>query len=505
MSITPEARDPGRTTTHAEVEALVDCALRRDRRLRRVDFGRSTEGRSLFAVLAADPPCEDLAAARARGRPAVLLLANIHGGEVDAKEAAIGLLHGIAAGRHEAWLQSLIVAIVPDLNPDGNDAISLDSRPEQAGPPLAGRRTNGQDLDINRDFVKLESPEARGVVRLLRDLDPVLVIDGHTTDGTYHGYDLTFAGPLSPATDPEILGWTRESFLPGVQARARKAGIETFDYGNLEGTDAETGLPQWVSFDPRPRFLTNHIGLRNRPAFLSESYAHAPFLARIRSSRLVFIAVLDEATARRSELVALVEAADARARAGLPALPRGRRLVAGETIELLLGSVAERQDPVTGACWLEDTGERSRIAVRARVHFEAEELVPLPRAYALLPEAAAAARILDLHGVESVPAPPGELDAEFFLVTAVHRSAKPFQGARETRVEGRWEGRRCALPDGTILVPVAQRLGRLAAHLLDPRHDDGLLTWEKLPPAEVGSFLPVLRILGDPRPTQSAR
>jgi len=94
-----------------------------------------------------------------------------------------------AQGRHPGYRS--------DFNPDGNEKLG-NHRPAQAGPPLVGTRANGQESTSNRDFIKLESPEVRALVRFLNRWDPAVVIDCHTTNGSYHRYALTYEGGRCP-------------------------------------------------------------------------------------------------------------------------------------------------------------------------------------------------------------------------------------------------------------------------------------------------------------------
>ena len=114
-------------------------------------------------------------------------------------------------------LSRVIVIVAPLYNADGNERISLDHRPEQFGPlGGVGTRENANGLDLNRDFMKLEATESRALVKLLNDWDPHLVIDLHTTNGSYHGYHLTYAPTLAVGADPRIVSFTRDTLLGGA-------------------------------------------------------------------------------------------------------------------------------------------------------------------------------------------------------------------------------------------------------------------------------------------------
>ena len=82
--------------------------------------------------------------------------------------AGLGVWREIAAGDHDAWFEDVVLLIAPIYNADGNERIQLTNRPGQNGPYGGmGQRPNAQQLDLNRDHMKLESPEARSVVRMM--------------------------------------------------------------------------------------------------------------------------------------------------------------------------------------------------------------------------------------------------------------------------------------------------------------------------------------------------
>jgi hypothetical protein len=241
-----------------------------------------------MAVLAS-PPSSDAADARRTGRPRVLVLANIHAGEVEGKEAALIVARRLAIGDLRSMLSRVIVIVAPLYNADGNERISLDHRPEQFGPlGGVGTRENANGLDLNRDFMKLEATESRALVKLLNDWDPHLVIDLHTTNGSYHGYHLTYAPTLAVGADPRIVSFTRDTLLGGASHIMADRGWRTYFYGNFTlegqlGREQERppgpggGAGAWRTFDARPRFVTNGIGLRNRISVLSEAYSYLSF------------------------------------------------------------------------------------------------------------------------------------------------------------------------------------------------------------------------------------
>ena len=176
----------------------------------------------------ADPPVKTAAEAARSGKLVCLMIGNIHAGEVCGKEALPMLLREVFAGPHPPLLKDVILAVAPIYNADGNERVSKTNRPGQVGPEEGmGQRANARGLDLNRDFIKLEAPETRGLVRFLNEWNPHLFIDTHTTNGSHHRYTITYEGPKNPAGDPRIVGFMRQTFFPEVSAAFEKrTGIE---------------------------------------------------------------------------------------------------------------------------------------------------------------------------------------------------------------------------------------------------------------------------------------
>src|SRR5947209_7529325 len=155
------------------------------------------------------------------------------------------------------------------------------NRPRQGGPPEVGVRVNSQGLDLNRDYVKLESPEVRALVRFFNKWDPAVFVDCHTTNGSFHRYTLTYEGSRCPAGDPKLVTLVQDEMLPEVGKRMEKeTGYKSYYYGNFS---ADRG--RWETVPPTPRYGTHYAGLRNRVSILSESYSYAPFKDRVLASK----------------------------------------------------------------------------------------------------------------------------------------------------------------------------------------------------------------------------
>ena len=497
------------TTGHGEVVRFVALAADRSERIHATTFGTTVEGRPLPLAVVGDTADARPASVVGAGRLRVWLQGAVHGGEVAGKEALLMLLRDLAAGGHAEWSSSLVLLVAPVCNADGHERMGPDTRPYQLGPVAgAGERTNAQGLDLNRDHMKLESPEARALVRAYAAWDPHVVIDLHTTNGSEHAYHLTYAPPLHPNTHPGIDALLRGEWLPAIsRAVERSDGWLFYYYGNLPF--AAGAAPSWRTFDHRPRFNNNYVGLRNRVALLGEAYAYAPFDERIRASLRFVEEALAFAHDRADAIAALVERADAETVAGAPLATRAVPARSDDPVEILLGRTEEVPNPYTRAPMRRrlDVAEPTRMYEYGAFTAADDGREPAPAAYYVPAGLTAVVDLLAAHGVDGAPlAADTTLPVQEFVVRTSSVAGRPFQGHRERVVTGAWTPAERLVPAGALVVPVAQPLGRLVYALLEPRSDDGVVNWNLVDDHvdAAGSVYPILRRPAEPRPPRDA-
>lgn len=468
------------TARHEDVQALCRALDDASGLIALDEIGKSEEGRGIPALILADPPIKSLAEVKedAGERLTAIAFGDIHAGEVCGKEALPILARDlIGEGEHPSLLKDLVLILIPILNPDGNERISKENRPEQVGPEEGvGIRENAKGLDLNRDWTKLESAEIRAFTRLLNRVDPQLVVDTHATNGSHHQYTITFEGPKHPAS-ASLRDYARGIMLPEVSRNLQaKHGWKSFFYGNFNGDKT-----LWTSYPAEPRYGTNLMGVRGHLALLSEAYAYASYKDRVLATRDFVRALLDHAAAHKAKLKEMHKAARQAPRPGTPiALRTEARPLPGKVEILGDGPGDERR--AYEVTWVND---------QAGILF-----AEIPAAYAIPAEAAEAINTLKRHGlaVEELREDI-EVDGSRERITAVAQGERPFQGHRTTRVETAPEPGPVALKAGTLIVRTDQPRGSLAALLLEPRSEDGLLTWNAFDSLlKAGEFSPVIRL-----------
>jgi hypothetical protein len=483
------------TSTHADVIAFLDSLERAapGQMLRGV-IGNSEGGLALPYVVVSRPLVRSAAAARATGRPIVYVQGNIHGGEIEGKESLQAILRDLVRDPKANVLDSIVLVVVPIYNADGNEQFGPQERQRgsQNGPARIGQRPNGAQLDLNRDYIKVEAPETRASLTMFAAWDPDVFVDLHTTNGSFHGYALTYSPSLHPAAMVGGLApagaWTRDTLLPELRARVRaRRNVETFDYGNFrgefEGRDDPTKLAKggWETYEHKPRFGSNYYGLRNRVSVLSEAYSHDPFARRVEATTAFVAELLSYVADHRPTLLARTRGASTVAvgaevpvRAVMTRSPFNAPVLV-EALEATGDSVRTESGLRPG---LRRTHQFTPVTMPVYDRFDATLTRTLPHAWMLAPGHESAIERLRAHGVRMATlAAPVRVRGERFVLDSVLRAPRPFQGHQEVRVAGRWVAEWIDLPAGTIVVPADQPLALLAMILLEPVSDDGLTTW----------------------------
>jgi hypothetical protein len=488
------------TSSYDDVLTFLDSLQRVSSDLRVETLATSPEGRRVPYVITGHPLVLTPADAHRAGKPIVYLQANIHAGEVEGKEAAQMLLRDLTVGPLRPLLQRLTLLVVPIYNVDGNERWGPGerNRPGQNGPELVGQNPNGQGLNLNRDYVKMEAPETRGSTSLIESWDPDLFIDLHTTNGSYHGYVLTYAPGLNPNPTPSTT-LIRDRVLPLIQRRMlQKYGEKTFSYGNFRNQNPDSLTQGWETYDARPRFGTNWMGLRGRPAILSEGYSNAPFEVRVHATYDFVHEILDYVADQGGSLHAAITASEHQR----PDSVIVRSVLAPPIMQEVIAEITtEAGEGAGGYARRKRTGIYKTIRMPVFDRFTAAHKEASPAAYLIPPRLTDVVALLRRQGiaVDVLTQSRNVAPIESFAVESLAVDSL-FEGHRTVRLEGHWNGQPVdsVLGAGWYRVSTNQPLGTFASYLLEPASEDGIVTWNLLDrELRAGGIYPIHRVRTD--------
>jgi hypothetical protein len=387
--------------------------------------------------------------------------------------------------KNPALLKNVVLLICPIFNPDGNDRISKENRTDQNGPANGvGVRYNGQMLDLNRDGMKAESPEVRGVLtNVFNRWDPAVFMDCHTTDGSFHVEPVTFTWMVNPNGDASLISYMRDKMMPAVSnTLTTKYKTENCFYGEfIDMTHPEKG---YILDASEPRYMSNYYGLRNRLGILNENYVYAPFRDRVYGCYNLIYSLNDYISEHSSEIKSLLKETD------LKTIARGNNISVKDSFAIsykvnplpqkIKVKTFEAELVRTEGGWPDyrNTGKQIDVEVPYLVDFRPAKSVRLPFAYVLAVSDPDLLAVLKRHGIKTAKlAADTELNVERFDIVTLKASERLNQGHHTNTITGKQVTAKMKFPAGTVVVRTDQPLANLAAYLLEPQSNDGLVTW----------------------------
>ena len=488
LLLVPEKSNFEKTSTYADVMSFLNAIKQLSPYISLYSIGKSTSGLDIPMAVLANPMIANADQAKASGKPVVYIQANIHAGEVEGKEVAMMLMRDILLGDKMDLLQNQIIIFVPIYNVDGNDKMEKGLRASQENSPLeTGTRENGQGLDLNRDGVKMEAPETKGMITNVLNLwDPQLTVDLHTTNGTWHGYSLTWAPGYLSSGETGPYNYLNEVMLPLITKNAKeKYDLNLGPFGDFS-TREGWPLKNFYTYNHHPRYIINQIGLRNRMSILSESFAHERFYQRIHSTYHFVYEILNHCNNHSAEIIKINKQAEWSAiekvknQAGtLKKGVRFKMVPTDKPLQHFRTYDYERFLKEDGTTTLLKTGKivyYDNITYYAAFKDTVSAL--LPRGYILPAGLDTIVEMLRRQGVKVTTLEKNQrFSGESFFIEKWNKSPRKFEGHNMVSVEGTFNARDMLAKKGDFIIDMAQPLANLIFYMLEPQSDDGLLSW----------------------------
>ena len=471
------------TGRYEEVVALCDAFARLyPKAVRCTTFGTTPEGRPMKALVASTSGALTSEQAQRRGLPVVLIQGGIHAGEIDGKDAGFLALREVLEGRAaNGALDKLVWVFVPVFNVDGHERFGAWNRPNQRGPKEMGWRTTAQNYNLNRDYLKADTPEMQAMLQLVQRWDPLVTVDLHATNGAQFEHDISIQVEPVHAGDAG-LRTAGLALRTGVIDDLAKQGSLPLPYypSFVVQDDPTSGFEDGV---PPPRFSHGYFLLRNRIAMLVETHSWKEYPVRVRITRNTVVSVLEHVARDGASWLTTAKQADIAA-ASLGGRQEPLTYVAApaaRTVEFrgyaytrttsdVSGALMTRYDETTPQVWKVPLKDEIRPGI----------VVQAPGAGYLVPAAEASwvAAVLKTHGVEyRLLGKPWQGDAQVFRATKSSFGSASVETHQRLTVEGDWTRESRATPAGALFVPITQPRARLVMALLEPKAPDSLLAW----------------------------
>lgn len=456
--------------------------------VRCVNFGLTPEGRPMLALVASQSGALDPEEARQRGLPVMLMQGGIHAGEIDGKDAGFLALRELLSNKNT--LRNFVLVFVPVFNVDGHERFGKWNRPNQVGPEEMGWRATAQNLNLNRDYMKADTPEMRAMLGLLNAWDPTLYVDMHVTDGANFQHD------VSNTIDPMYAGDaalhpTAKALVTELNSKIAAQGSRPLDFYPefVKEDDPDSGFALNVY---SPRYSNGYWALHNRFALLLETHSWKSYATRVRVTHNIIMALTDMMSREGAGWRAQTLEADARARqlGGQTVILDFDNGPHVTTIDFLGYAYTRKFSDISGAiATYYDATKPTVWHVPLRDTIIPKTSAQAPRGGYIVTAANAAwvAGKLALHGIEfqkldhdiaAADAAAGTgTGMETFRATKVTYSKETFEGHTMLTFEGAWAPEKRGIPAGSLFVPTAQPKSRLVVALLEPQGVDSFAAW----------------------------
>ncbi|KPJ94540.1 MAG: hypothetical protein AMS18_03510 [Gemmatimonas sp. SG8_17] len=444
-------------------------------------------GRDVVLSILANPPVYQASDLLGSDKPIVLIVNNVHGGEVAGKDASLIIMRDLLFGELRPLLDHVVVLNVPTINPDGAEE---------------RRRQNEQNFDMNRDYLKLESQEIHALVtKVIHEWQPDIHVDTH--HGGAAPYTLTYQTIMNPAGDPQIMQLANEVIAPRIRDALRSEDYDGFWYSGPTMVD---GVAGWGPTSVEPRKQHVYSGLANVVDFLFETPSGSH---RVVNDGSRVVAIPREERYRHQvrgqyigqrELIRFAADEPQRLRQVVRgAKERATQLGADDSdddqIVLDYVQIAKLEAEVwRDRTWGQPreetpaTGEGDRVveyellSLPVFTKFEPTRTAVRPWGYVLPPQLATVVPLLLEHeiAVERLTE-PARLEVEVYYATEIDNS-EYFQGHYLNRVETAKRTETVEFPAGSFFIPAGQPKSNLICYMLEPETNDNLVTWGYLDP-----------------------
>ena len=292
--------------TYEELVAYLQKVDAEHREVELYNMGGSDYGLPIYVCIINGAQDSTRTFLKAQNSTTILINNAIHPGEPDGINAClIWLDDWIRKGKKTKELP--VIAFIPAYNVDGMKVRSSTSRANQNGPEEYGFRGNSQNLDLNRDFIKMDSENAFTFAKIYHALNPDVFVDTHVSNGADYQYALTLISSVKERISPAMRTLTYDHALPDLCESLRKNyKTDLFPYVELKGETPDTGLE---AFNDLPRYAMGYASLFNALSFTVETHMLKPFPQRVEVTRQ-FIDELIKWTCKNAEYLELTRKND---------------------------------------------------------------------------------------------------------------------------------------------------------------------------------------------------
>lgn len=418
---------------------------------------------------------------RKQGKSVLLINNGIHPGEPEGIDASLQFADDILRNKNgmKKWLDNTVIIIIPVYNIGGHLNRSAYNRSNQTTPYETGFRGNAKNLDLNRDFSKCDSENAKSFSRIFQEWNPDVFLDTHTTNGSDHQYSITWVTPFPDIFPPTQEDFLRSKMIPEIFAEMDRQEYKLIPYVNWIFHDPLAGIQM---FPDAPRYSSGYASMFNSYGMMTENHVYKHFTDRVKSCYQFITVLAGFTSANSAEIIQSREK-------GL------KELIAAKTYPIAyeVDTTQFRMinfdgyetseaitDKVTG---LQRFGyDRSKpfsTEIRYYDVYNATEEIKIPEYYVIPQGWKSVLERLELNGVKFISMEEDTvLEVTVDYIDELSSPSRPYNGHYfHDKISTRSETQKIQYYAGDVLIPVRQERIKYILEMLEPKAMDSFFRW----------------------------
>lgn len=443
-----------------------------------IEIGQSDIGKPLH-LFVIDMDAEFQPTKADSSKLTILINNGIHPGESCGIDASVELAKQLLSdSTYYPILRQSKILIIPVYNVGGMLNRGSFSRANQNGPKAYGFRGNAKNLDLNRDFIKTDSKNAKSFNQFFVKYEPDVFVETHTTNGSDHRYTLTLISSQVDKLEPSLADFLQKEFEPKLYQKMAAKGQEMTPYVYTLKGDPKKGIKAFLE---TPRYSTGYAALHHCLGFITEAHVFKPYEERVKQTKSFLETLILESVIQKQAIL------DARKQAELECLAKD-----SISIDWELDTSRFKKLLFKGFEKVEKTSELTKLplsfydqtkpfedSIRFYNRYHPTTKVKVPDYY-LIPQAYdEVIKRLEWNGVKTKRLKKDTLIEVFYEKIIDYQSLKrPYEGHfLHTNTRTQTEKTVLKFYKGDFLVPTKQRKKAYLSHVLEARAVDGFFAW----------------------------
>jgi len=249
-------------------------------KVKMLTMGMTDAGYPLHLIVVSNNGDYNFENIRKNNKRIILINNGIHPGEPDGIDASMLLVRDIVEDKYKIP-DNVVLAFIPVYNIGGCLNRSTEYRVDQNGPEAFGFRGNSQNLDLNRDFIKCDSKDARAFTEIFHLLDPDVFVDNHVSNGADYQHIMTLLTTQHDKLGGIMGDYLNKTFEPALYADMKQRGYDLIPYVNSFGDTPENG---WPEFWDSPRYGSGYGALWHTFSFVPETHMLKAYDLRVKAT-----------------------------------------------------------------------------------------------------------------------------------------------------------------------------------------------------------------------------